>query len=63
MVRRGYVVGSKVQRAGGLSSDQVCPVVADVSAVVDVVGLTVGEFIPRQIIALQQILADLPLMD
>ena len=46
----------------GLSSEQVRRVVADVDQVVDVVGFTIAEFIPRQVIHLQQILKGFPLM-
>jgi len=35
--------------------------VADVDAVTDVVGLTIAEFIPRQVIHLQQLLTGFPL--
>jgi arginase len=38
----------------GLTSNEVRRLVADVSAVVDVVGLTIAEFIPRLVIRLQQ---------
>jgi arginase len=38
-------------------------IVADIDRAVDVVGLTVAEFIPRQVIHLQQILEGFPLMD
>jgi hypothetical protein len=33
-----------------------------VSAIADVVGLTIAEFIPRQVIRLQQLLRDFPLI-
>ncbi|GHO49697.1 arginase family protein [Ktedonospora formicarum] len=46
----------------GLTSDNVRRVVADVRAVADVVGLTIAEFIPRQVIRLQQVLRNFPLI-
>ncbi len=47
---------------GGLTSAQVRRIVADIDQAVDVVGLTVAEFIPRQVIHLQQILDGFPLI-
>ena len=46
----------------GLTSNDVRRVVADVSAIADVVGLTIAEFIPRQVIRLQQVLRNFPLI-
>ncbi|MGB3675798.1 MAG: hypothetical protein WA988_15290 [Candidatus Nanopelagicales bacterium] len=46
----------------GLTSAQVRRIVADVQGAADVVGLTIAEFIPRQVIGLQQILAGMPLL-
>jgi arginase len=46
----------------GLTSNEARRLVADVSAIVDVVGLTVAEFIPRQVIQMQQVLRDFPLI-
>lgn len=46
----------------GLTSGQVRRIVADVSAAAEVVGLTVAEFIPRQVMHLQRVLADFPLV-
>lgn len=46
-----------------LTSDEVRRVVADVRAVADVVGLTIAEFVPRQVIRLQQVLRNFPLID
>lgn len=46
----------------GLTSAQVRRIVHDLSAAADVVGLTIAEFIPRQVIHLQQILKDFPLL-
>ncbi|HEU4546303.1 MAG TPA: arginase family protein, partial [Microlunatus sp.] len=39
---------------GGLSSAEVHRLVADIDGSVDVVGLTIAEFIPRQVMHLQQ---------
>jgi arginase len=47
---------------GGLRIDEVRRLVADVSASTDVVGLTIAEFVPRQVIRLQQLLRDFPLI-
>jgi arginase len=46
----------------GLTSDEARRIVKDVSAVADVVGLTISEFIPRQVIRLRQALRDFPLV-
>ena len=46
----------------GLSGAQVRRVVADVDRVVDVVGFTVAEFIPRQVMHLRQLLQGFPLL-
>jgi arginase len=46
----------------GLTTAQVRRIVDDLDAVTDVVGLTVAEFIPRQVIHLQQLLAGFPLL-
>lgn len=46
----------------GLRSSQVRRVVAEVAGARDVVGLTVAEFFPRQVMHLQQILAGFPLI-
>jgi arginase len=46
----------------GLTSAQVRRIVADLDATVDVVGFTIAEFIPRQVIHLQQILKAFPLI-
>jgi len=45
-----------------LTSAQVRRIVEDVNAVTDVVGFTVAEFIPRQVIHLQQLVAGFPLL-
>lgn len=47
---------------GGLSVAQVRQLVTDLSEVSDVVGLTVSEFIPRDVLALQRLLQGLPLL-
>ena len=46
----------------GLTSNEVRRLVADVNSVVDVVGLTIAEFVPRQVIRLQQVLRNFPLI-
>ena len=45
---------------GGLSSAEARRVVADIVVSTDVVGLTIAEYIPRQVIHLQQLLAGFP---
>jgi arginase len=47
---------------GGLTSAQVRRIVADIDTRADVVGLTVAEFIPRQVMHLQQLLTGFPLL-
>jgi arginase len=47
---------------GGLTSAQVRRIVEDVDALADVVGVTVTEFIPRQVMHLQQLLTGFPLL-
>jgi arginase len=47
---------------GGLTGGQVRRIVADIDFVADVVGVTVAEFIPRQVIHLQQLLTGFPLL-
>jgi arginase len=46
----------------GLTSAELRRIVADIDQAVDVVGFTVAEFIPRQVIHLQQILRGFPLL-
>lgn len=46
----------------GLTTAQVRRIVDDLAAEADVVGLTIAEFIPRQVIHLQQLLAGFPLL-
>jgi arginase len=48
--------------AGGLASAQVQRILRDVSRSVEIVGLTIAEFIPRQVMHLQQILRTFPLL-
>lgn len=48
---------------GGLTRAQARRVVADVARAVDVVALSIAEFIPRQVMHLRQILAGFPLLD
>jgi arginase len=47
----------------GLTSAQVRRIVADIDQAVDVVGFTIAEFVPRQVMHLQQILKDFPLIE
>jgi arginase len=47
---------------GGMTSGQVRRIVDDIDSVADVVGLTVAEFIPRQVMRLRQILTGFPLL-
>ncbi len=47
---------------GGLSREQVRRVVADLASAADVVGFTVAEFIPRDVLAVQGLLEGLPLI-
>ena len=46
----------------GLTGQQVQRVVADVTAAADVVGLTIAEYFPRQVMHLQQLLRGFPLV-
>jgi arginase len=46
----------------GLTTSDVRRLVADVTAVADVVGLTIAEFVPRQVVRLQQMLRNFPLI-
>jgi arginase len=47
---------------GGLTTAEACRVVADIDSAAEVVALTIAEFIPRQVMHLQQILAGFPLL-
>lgn len=46
----------------GLTSAQVRRLVADLTSVADVVGVTIAEFFPRQVMHLQQVLKNFPLL-
>jgi len=46
----------------GLASAEVRRILADIDGAVDVVGLTIAEFIPRQVMHLQQLLSGFPLI-
>jgi arginase len=46
----------------GLTSAEVRRIIADVDGAVDIVGFTIAEFIPRQVMHLQQVLNGLPLI-
>ncbi|MEU1301412.1 hypothetical protein [Streptomyces shenzhenensis] len=50
------------QVPGGLTKAQTRRVVRDLDAAFDVVGLTIAEFVPRQVLHLQQTLAGFPLL-
>ena len=47
----------------GLTSAQAWRIVGDIDQTVDVVGLTIAEFIPREVMHLQQILKRFPLIE
>jgi arginase len=47
---------------GGLTAEQARRVVADIAGALDVVGLTVAEFVPRQVMHLLRLLAGFPLL-
>jgi arginase len=47
---------------GGLTSEQVRRIVGEISAAADVVGLTIAEYIPRQVMAMQRFADGLPLL-
>ena len=47
---------------GGLTTAETRRVVADLDAAADVVGLTIAEYVPRQVIRLQQLLRGFPLL-
>jgi len=48
---------------GGLTSAQARRVIADINDAAQVVALTIAEFIPRQVMHLQQVLAGFPLLN
>ena len=62
VVDRNEIIFGLGAEADGLTSNEARRLVADVSAIADVVGLTIAEFIPRQVIRLQQVLRDFPLI-
>jgi len=47
---------------GGLTTAQVRRIIGDLDAAADIVGLTIAEYIPRQVLHIQQLLRDLPLL-
>jgi arginase len=47
---------------GGLTSAQVRPLIDDIGNAADVVGFTIAEFIPRQVLALQRLVDGFPLL-
>jgi len=47
---------------GGLTSSQVRRLLGHVSAATDVVGLSIAEFFPRQVLHIQQLLKGFPLV-
>ena len=56
------IVLGLVMEPDGLTSTEVRRIVADVAGAVDVVGFTIAEFIPRQVMHLRQILNGFPLV-
>ena len=62
VVDAGEVVLGLGQVRGGLSIAEVRRVVRDVSATAQVVGLTVAEFIPRNVLPVQRLLEGFPLI-
>lgn len=51
------------QIPGGLTLEQVRRVIADIDTASDIVGMTVAEFIPHDVLALLDLVEDLPLLD
>jgi len=47
---------------GGLTSGQVRRIITDIDGTADIVGFTIAEFIPRQVMHLQQLLSGFPLI-
>ena len=47
---------------GGLTREQVRRIIADLSGQADIVGLTVAEYVPRNLLQLQEMLDGLPLI-
>lgn len=62
VVDSNEVVFGLGQEPDGLTVEQVRRLVADVSAAADVVGFTIAEYIPRQVIALQRLVSGFPLL-
>lgn len=50
------------EEPGGLTRSQVNRLIRDVAAVADVVGLTIAEYVPRNLLQLQEMLSGLPLI-
>jgi arginase len=48
--------------AGGLTSAQVRRLMTDLQGAADVVGFTIAEYIPRQVMALQRLVDGMPLL-
>lgn len=46
----------------GLRTDEVRRIIADVGGVADVVGLTIAEYLPRQVLAMRRFLSGMPLV-
>ena len=51
-----------VAEAGGLSTAQVRRLMADVAGAADVVGLTIAEYVPRQVLQMQELVTGMPLV-
>ena len=47
---------------GGLTSGEVQRIITDIDGTADIVGFTIAEFIPRQVMHLQQLLSGFPLI-
>ena len=47
---------------GGLTSVEVRRIITDIDGTADIVGFTIAEFIPRQVMHLQQLLSGFPLI-
>jgi arginase len=47
---------------GGLTSGEVRRIITDIDGTADIVGFTIAEFIPRQVMHLQQLLSGFPLI-
>ena len=62
MVDSKEIVFGLGAESDGLTSNEVRRLVTDVSGAANVVGLTIAEFVPRQVIRLQQVLRNFPLI-